>query len=168
MKMTSMTSDARRNELPSVERLNELFRYEDGELYWKLSWAVKKKRANIGDETGYVTPKGYMCVRIDGVKYLTHRIIWKMIKGEEPPKYIDHINQNKLDNRIENLRAVTQFQNLLNNKAKGCYFNKEKGKWQAQIMVDGKHIHLGYFDTEEEAIAKYQEFKALYMEMKIS
>lgn len=155
----------KRNELPSIEKLNELFTYSDGRLYWKVS---NSPRIKIGNEAGVFGRSKYHRVGVGNNVYLTHRLIWKMLKGEEPPKYLDHINQNKFDNRIENLRSVTKSQNQLNNKAKGYRFHKASGKWTSQIMVNRKQVYLGIFDTENMAEEHYQDFKNLYMKMKIS
>lgn len=144
-------------ELPSAEKLQSLFTYENGKLYWKFK--PVRSRVHNGDEAGNINNQGYRRVKIGGTEYATHRLIWKMLKEEEPPDIIDHINQDKLDNRIENLRAVTQSQNQLNNKAKGCSFHKAKCKWEARIKVNSKLISLGYFNTEEEAMTRYQQVK---------
>jgi hypothetical protein len=147
----------KRIELPNVERLQSLFTYDDGKLYWKEK--PKRSRVNIDYQAGGINNHGYMRVKIDGVSYATHRIIWKMLNNKEPPEHIDHINQNKLDNRIENLREVTQSQNQLNNKARGCSFHKARCKWEARIRINSKLISLGYFNTEEEAHFAYQNAK---------
>jgi len=83
---------------------------------------------------------------------------------ENPNNYqiVDHINQNRTDNRIENLRWVTKSGNQRNSKnqgkcMKGVYFNKEKNKFQAQIQIDYKHKYLGRFDTELEAHQAYMK-----------
>jgi hypothetical protein len=73
---------------------------------------------------------------------------------------IDHISRNKLDNSIENLRLVTHQENQFNRDAKGCSFNK--GKWVAYIKINGKQIHLGRYNTQEEAHNKYLEAKKKY------
>lgn len=70
---------------------------------------------------------------------------------------IDHINGFKDDNRIENLRSVTQQQNTFNSKSKGYYWKGEK--WVSQIMIDDKLIHLGSFYNEEDASQAYQDAK---------
>ena len=155
----------KRKGLPSIEKLQNLFTYNNGKLFWKASPCNKAK---IGNEAGVLGRSNYYRVGIDDDVYLTHRVIWKLLNQEEPPKYIDHINQDKSDNRIENLRAVTKSQNQLNNKAKGCRFHKASGKWSSQIMINSKQIYLGLFNTEVEATAHYADFKTLYTEMKTS
>lgn len=88
-----------------------------------------------------------------------------MFTGCDPVKHIDHINRNKSDNRIENLRELSNAHNALNNSAKGYTYLPKRNKYQAQIKVGNKRLTLGYFDTTEETSSRYQEFKELYMEM---
>ncbi|QFR56505.1 HNH endonuclease [Bacillus phage 056SW001B] len=97
--------------------------------------------------------KGYAKINHQGKLQRLHRHIVGAKNGE----VVDHINGNKLDNRKENLRITTQEQNTRNRKAKGYFWSKQMGKWSAQIKVDNKKIHLGYFDNKEEAISKYRE-----------
>jgi hypothetical protein len=85
-----------------------------------------------------------------------HRVIM------QPPDnlFVDHINGNKLDNRRENLRIVTNQQNQWNQtRAKGYYWNAERNKWQVTIVVNKKNIFLGRFDTEEQARQAYLNAK---------
>jgi len=91
-----------------------------------------------------------------------HRFGWYMFYGKLPQNEIDHINGDRKDNRITNLRDVTHQQNNFNKKAKGYYFHKHAKKFSADIRKDGKNIHLGYFDTEQQAHAAYLEAKKIY------
>lgn len=94
-----------------------------------------------------------------------HRLIMKRIIGRELKKseVVDHINHDPLDNRRENLRIVTRRQNTQNKKTKGTskypgvYWNKEKKKWKAEIRLEGKKTHLGYFSIEKEAAKAYEQ-----------
>lgn len=92
---------------------------------------------------------------------LCHRIIWAILKQEDPLGFtIDHINGDRLDNRIENLRKATNAQNTCNQKnAKGYCFCKRHKKWKATIMCNYKCLHLGYFDTKEQAREAYLRAK---------
>lgn len=128
-----------------------------------LRWNVKPSpaaRVNVGDEAGSIIKgKWYKRVKLKGKSYKVHCIIWEMHNGPIPEGYeIDHIDHNKINNAIWNLRLVTRKENSHNlplyctNKTgyRGVYV--EKGKYRAYIKVDGKSIHLGTFDDIEEAI----------------
>lgn len=118
----------------------------------------------VGVEAGAYHPNGYRKVTINGKVLLIHRIIY-FLKNDHCPKYIDHINQIKDDNRIENLRGCTNQENQRNtgirkdNKSgfKGVSWYKSSNKWRAKITVSGKIIHLGYFNTAKEASEAYEE-----------
>lgn len=135
--------------LPSQETLTRLFRYdpETGLIYW-----------NSDGRRAFTTKSatGHYQGRIAGVIYLAHRIIWKMLRNEEPPT-IDHINGEPGDNREVNLRAATRSQNSRNQKRRrdassefgGVSILPRTGRWRAYCL--GRH--LGYFSTFEEAKA---------------
>lgn len=102
--------------------------------------------------------RGYRMVRIDGESYLAHRVIWKMVYDEEPV-FIDHINGNRHDNRLVNLRSIDRHGN---NRNKATQANNvsgvngvtfREGKWVAQIPMPDGGRHLGKYVTVEEAIA---------------
>lgn len=96
---------------------------------------------------------GYAIVSYKRKNTMLHRLIVDAPKGMQ----VDHINGNKLDNRKENLRIVTPKQNSINRKAKGAYYSSELDKWKTHVYKDGKIIHLGYFDTKEEAQEVYRK-----------
>lgn len=143
------------NPLPSVGELNELFEYRDGNLYWKVDRRGHKVKGQLA---GGVSKKGYRHVRVAGVYYKVHRLIWKMHYGTDPGPYLDHINGNKLDNRIGNLREVDNSTNCLNRKQKN-YQRTRSGRYTARTMVNYKYVHLGTHDTIEEAEAAVHKFK---------
>ena len=97
--------------LPPVERIRELFYYEDGCLYYKESRGNRR----AGDEAGCYNKEGYRSVSVDGKRYQSHRIIWKYHNGVDPSGEIDHDNNNPSDNRIENLIDCTHAENMSNN-----------------------------------------------------
>lgn len=108
---------------------------------------------------------GYICVKIDGVNYLAHRLAFLHYYGYLPHGEIDHRNMDKADNRICNLREATHTQNQYNRTAYRCNSTGLKGvnwreshkKWRATIRINGKPKHLGYFDTAKEAHEAYKK-----------
>lgn len=162
--------------LPDYDYLHELFRYEPetGKLYWKIdrSWQIK-----AGDEVGCISNKGYLRTELRSVKrkVLVHRIIWKMITGREPNGILDHINNNRLDNRFENLREITpkgnaQNRNIHSNNTSGCmgvHYRKDCKKWAVNISTDGKRIHGGHFENIEDAIQRRKELEEEYYEFAV-
>jgi hypothetical protein len=146
----------KRRELPSKELLLTLFEYKDGVLVWKKKTA---RYVVIGKKAGDYK-SNYGQVNIYGVAYLLHRVIYKMFYGIEP-NYIDHIDGDPKNNRIENLQAVTQSKNIRKgrrsesrNKSgfKGVSFRPNRNKWRARITIDKKEICLGHFVNYEDAI----------------
>jgi hypothetical protein len=97
-------------------------------------------------------------------------LAWIYVNGKYPENFIDHINHNKSDNRIDNLRNATREQNSFNtkkanfgkNKIKGIFFNKNNNKWRAVITTFGKTIHLGYFSNLELSELVMQEARIKY------
>ena len=90
---------------------------------------------------------------------LLHHLILPRKQGFDT----DHINGNKLDNRKSNLRYATRSLNMMNKKdVKGIYWYKKTNKWQAQIGFNNKHIHLGYFIKEEDAIKARRDAEKKY------
>jgi hypothetical protein len=107
----------------------------------------------------------YRTLRYLGTQYPAHRFIWFYVYGEWPKNHIDHIDGNGLNNRMENLRDVTQGTNRKNNRLQvnnrsgypGVSWYKRKGKWQVKIKVDTKFIWIGYFHDLNEAIKAKKE-----------
>jgi hypothetical protein len=95
------------------ELLHELFDYCDGNLYWKQSVNTKIK---IGKKAGCPKNDGYIQIRVNKKPYQAHRLIYLYHHGVLPdyPLELDHINRNRADNRVENLRVVTKSENQLN------------------------------------------------------
>ncbi len=111
-------------------------------------------------KTGTLRKDGYLQCTINKKCYLLHRLAWLFETGRFPENQIDHINRNKKDNRISNLRDVTNSENHFNMpNTKGYYYFKRTKKWVAQIKVNGNCKGLGYFNTEEEARDAYIEAK---------
>lgn len=159
-----------RNEL-TAERLREVLCYspETGLFTWKGT-ARGRQGGNtyIGRTTGSPDHRGYCRICVDGHLYLAHRLAWLYAHGRWPAAMIDHVNGDKSDNRIANLREATMAQNKMNvcaprtNKSgfKGVSWNSDAGKWMAYIRAAGKSYNLGRFDTPEAAHAAYAEAAA--------
>ncbi len=143
--------------LPTLKRLLELFSYdpETGVLTWKVSRGGQR----AGDVAGTIS-HGYVQVFVDGIAYRAHRLIWKMVTGREPVRYIDHENGNRSDNRLikndpsnSNLREVTPWENNLNRCAPAGSNTRHLGvSWQRQaqtylacIGVGGTVVKLGTY-----------------------
>ena len=148
------------------ETVKKLFTYKDGNLYWAMKPSYK---INIGDLAGSLRSTGYVAVMVDGKYYKNHRLIFLWNYGFLP-KYIDHINGNPADNRIENLRAASLSQNQFNRKksststtgCKNVFFNKKDKKWVVKIRVNGTRKHLGTFSNLELADLVATEARDLY------
>ena len=129
-----------------------------------LTWAVDiggrdGKKFKRGSEAGCTSKDGYRLIRINGVLYKSHRVAWFLHYGEMPNGQIDHINHIKDDNRILNLRCVTNKENNsnfpLNKRNKtgiiGCYLHSS-GRYRVRFCSNGKYVHIGYFDKHEDAL----------------
>ena len=116
-------------------------------------------RQKVGDEAGCISPQGYRYLNFGGRATPAHRLAWLWVHGVWPDGDVDHINRNRLDNRIENLRVVTRSSNIHNSAGRSASGQKgvsaaSKGKqWEARIMVNRKPLHLGTYATVEEAAA---------------
>lgn len=111
---------------------------------------------------------GYIiiCFRYEKKQYYlrAHHFAWFMCYGNVDFELLDHFNQKKDDNRIENLRKANNKLNHQNKlkTTKGYSWAVSNNKWQAKIGVNGKTIHIGYFDTKEEALEAYLNSKKMY------
>lgn len=137
-------------------RLKELFSYD--KLTGLFTRTTSRGGRIIGSVAGYINNRGYIQIKVDKVDYRAHRLAWMYEYGEFPKHEIDHINHNRSDNRIVNLRDLTHSENQRNCSATknsilpmGVCFKKAAGKYQARIMANGKRVHLGYFNTISEA-----------------
>ena len=153
----------------TAEYLRSILSYdpESGIFTRKVSTA---HRVKVGDVAGSPDGAGYLNIRVCSRKYQAHRLAWLHTHGVWPTDQIDHINRVKTDNRIANLREVTNKQNQQNagkrsdNKSghPGVSWHKQRSKWQVKIMHNQKQIHLGYFSILEEAIAARKAAEKLY------
>jgi hypothetical protein len=139
-----------------------IFNETEGILIRKID--VPKTLCKKGDIVGSLDSKGYLRVSIKGIAYLVHRIIYLM-NHRQLPVFIDHIDRNKTNNKLSNLREITVAQNTQNRKkprnntsgVKGVNFLKSINKWQARIMKDGKRISLGNYIRLEDAESAYNK-----------
>jgi hypothetical protein len=117
---------------------------------------------------GSLTQYGYLNIRVGGKVYFAHRLAWLYVTGNWPKKYIDHINGDKTDNRIINLREATHSENMQNIKGPlrgnksgflGVSWSSQNKKWVAQIRCNGSLKVIGRYDSPEEAGLAYLKAK---------
>lgn len=138
--------------------------FNTGVFYWN----VERGTVRIGNVAGCLKNNGYLQIQINGKKYYSHRLAWIYFFGHIPNLEIDHINGNKTDNRISNLRLATSRQNKQNKKIYnsnnktgylGVSFYKKIGKFCAEIRNNNKKIHIGFFENPEDAYKEYLKAK---------
>lgn len=139
------------------ERIKELFIYTDGDLFRIKSG----HNMRIGKKVGCINAGGYKVTQVDGKLYKNSRLIFLYHYGYMPENFIDHIDRNKCNDRIENLREVSNMCNLRNSKPpitntsgiKGVRWDKSRNMWCAAIMVARKMYQLGRYLCFTEAVA---------------
>jgi hypothetical protein len=148
--------------------INEWLRYEPelGVFFWRKSL---KNGTKADDVAGGLDGDGYVVIRLSGRLWRANRLAWLVTHGEIPAGLdIDHINGDRSDDRITNLRAVTRSENNQNQRRArkdnktgmlGVAFHKHSGLFNARIKLSGKSKSLGYFKTPEEAHAAYVQCK---------
>lgn len=151
------------------ERLKQVVSYNpDNGVFTRilaLSNCVK-----VGDILGGDNGRGYLRTRIDGKLYMNHRLAWLYVYGSMPEFEIDHINHNKKDNRIANLRSCTRSENSRNspigirNKSGivGVQYRERDRKFYATITNNKKKIHIGVYETAEDALLAYNDAARKY------
>ena len=157
--------------LPPLEELKEFLDYnpDTGIFTW-----IKKpnKRIKVGQVAGRTNAKGYIQIRFKGIDYFAHRLAYYMHHGVDPlGKCIDHIDGDKANNKIDNLRLASYAQNQMNHTKLrsdntsgviGVHWEKARKKWRATIMLNGKKKHLGLFTNKEDAIKARKEGSIKY------
>lgn len=143
----------------TAKRLRDVLNYDPSTGVF--TWKVNHPRAAQGAKAGAKDAHGYVVIRVDKILYKAHRLAWLYAHGAWPVQSIDHINRVRDDNRISNLRDVGQSENTLNgslrraNKsgATGVRWDSLRQRWVAGIKVRYRAIHLGRYNTKEEAVA---------------
>lgn len=151
-----------KQELVPASILPELLDYDP--LTGIMHRRVAYRNANVGDVFGYLTDTGYLRGSLKGRVFLAHRVAWAYAHNEWPSSFIDHINHNRADNRLANLRLATMTQNhgnrLSKRPLKGAYLNyvttDGRERWKAIITVENKRFNLGTFGSEYEAHVAYR------------
>lgn len=150
----------------SFEEVDALLAYDPGTGV--LTWRVDRGRlAKAGSAAGAVNSHGYLNLKVHGKNYKAHRLAWLLHTGSWPSQHIDHIDGDRANNRIDNLRECSSAENHQNlgkspkntSGVTGVSVHKQTGRWQAKITLDGKQIYLGLFETIEEAAAARAEAK---------
>lgn len=143
-------------------RLKQLLRYDPlTGLFLRL--ITTNSRAIAGTVAGTIDGKGYPHIRIDGKIYRCHRLAWLYVYGEFPAESIDHIDMDRTNNRIANLREAADVKNKYNRKClitsksgvKGVSWCKDRNKWVAQISENDRTIYLGRYSDIADAKAAY-------------
>jgi len=143
----------------NIDKVREALDYVSatGKFYWKIHTGPSV----VGKEAGYVNRRGYRMIHVHGVDYRAGRLAWFLHYGVLPSGVIDHINGNRDDNRIANLRDVSIAENSMNRIENrnghilGTSYRKKQG-WCAAIKRNKKRFHLGFFATQEEAGEAYR------------
>lgn len=148
------------------DELRQLLDYDPktGIFTWRMSTG---SRAVAGSKAGSRNGgrDGYIRIMVSKRVYLAHRLAWLHTHGEWPEDQIDHRNGARDDNRLSNLRLATNSQNGANKRryannrsgAKGVYWRGQRGKWTADIQVNGNRKNLGLFTTKEAAAEAYRQ-----------
>lgn len=147
------------------ESLKSILHYD--EATGVFTWLVDRgTRLRAGSRAGAIDASGYRRIGVNKVYYYAHRLAWMYVHGVMPEQCIDHINGNRADNRLLNLRHVSAQQNCFNlhvTKAPsgllGVRWNARKGRWVAKIQINGQRKQLGSFDSPAEAHEAYLSAK---------
>lgn len=141
----------------TAEMVRELLEYDEHTGVFRNR--VKRHRTEAGVIVGCNNGSGYLSIPIQKFNYKAHRLAWLYHYGEWPSQFIDHINGNRSDNRIANLRLANPCENARNMRGKRNGLKgatpRPYGRWAAHIFVNGRNKKLGTFATEQEAHAAY-------------
>lgn len=139
---------------------------QTGAFRWRR--AKNNEKISPWSTAGCYRKDGYLLISIGGKLYLGHRLAWLYVHGSWPSQAIDHINGDCSDNRISNLRDVSQQLNVQNirsatsrskSRLLGVTWRPDRSRWRATIVVNKKQVALGHYDTAEEASQAYLSAK---------
>lgn len=173
-----------KRQLPDAQLLRKLLRYEPetGKLYWKArapelfnheKYADRWNNRFAGAEAFTARDRGYatgtISVRGSRGRYTAHRVIWCMIYGYWPEQ-VDHADQNRTNNRVQNLRLTDHTRNgrncRLSNRNRsgriGVHWSRRRKRWRAKIRHNGRYIELGYFDDFTDACRAREQAERKY------
>ena len=138
--------------LPALEEISKVLKYneETGEFTWLIN---PSRAVKAGDKAGSVVEKGYIGITYKRQPMLAHRLAWLFSVGEDPGNnLIDHIDEDKTNNRIDNLRLIDNSRNVARSREPVCCTKQAwNGRYQAVYTLDGVKYYLGTYDTKEEA-----------------
>ncbi len=150
---------------PPIAKLRETFTYNPATGV--VRWVKTGRRMKAGAPVGTVDSRGRLRVEMNGATHGVHQIAFALYNDRWPKDQIDHINHDKMDNRIANLREATNAENSRNRprktggtRVRGVCLHK--GRYIARVMVDGRSINLGSFDSAHEASAAYRSAVFMY------
>lgn len=135
------------------ERTRDSFQTARSFAIWNTQFA-RRRAGTLGN-------CGYIGIKIDGSRYGAHRLAYVYMTGSWPTDQIDHIDHARANNRWSNLRPATNAENRKNLSIRsdntsgvvGVYWQKDAGKWRAQIVSNGRHTSLGKFDSFDTAVS---------------
>jgi hypothetical protein len=158
-----------RNDL-TQDRLRDALRYdsESGEFIWNIPSRYKPEL--IGAKAGSVSRYGYIEIRIGRRLYKAHRLAWLYVHGRWPDDALDHIDGNRQNNRIANLREASYAENSQNHSLRrnnssghqGVCFDALRGKWVAQLNVGKRNVLRKRYAAKDEAISAYLDAKRMF------
>jgi hypothetical protein len=168
VKAMTKNQNTNHSKLTQAELKNFLNYNRDTGIFTRTKTAGSTAR--IGDIAGSDNGNGYLVITINYKKYYAHRLAWLFIYGYLPENQIDHINQKRSDNRIKNLREISQTCNNINGKlrddntsgVKGISWNKRRSKWFVYLTINKKLVSLGYYSDFKEAVKKRWEAEQRY------
>ena len=159
----------------TFEQASEMFEYDPatGNLLWSEKARLVSRvgtdrglwKRSPGGVAGTVNGRGYINISFNGARYLAHRVVWLLRTGEWPKDQIDHINKNRADNRLENLRPATNRSNHANRTNNssghvGVMWEKARSRWKAYARVGYRMHNIGRYSTVEEAVEARKAYLA--------